>query len=46
MKKACGLDVHKDSVFVCILSKNGEKIQERFGEICHHGFIERTDFSD
>lgn len=31
MRKVCGLDVHKDSVFVCILSENGEKMQERFG---------------
>ncbi|MDR2510923.1 MAG: IS110 family transposase [Bacteroidales bacterium] len=28
----CGLDVHKDSVFCCILGKNAEKIFEsRFG---------------
>lgn len=31
MKKVCGLDVHKDNVFVCILSENGEKIQEKYG---------------
>ncbi|MDR1357138.1 MAG: IS110 family transposase, partial [Tannerellaceae bacterium] len=31
MGKVCGLNVHKDSVFVCILSENGEKIQEKFG---------------
>lgn len=31
MRKVCGLDVHKDSVFVCILSESGEKIQEKFG---------------
>lgn len=27
----CGLDVHKDNVFVCILKENGEKILFRVG---------------
>mgnify|MGYP000814561544 FL=1 len=31
MKVVCGLDVHKDSVFWCILCANGEKIQHKFG---------------
>ncbi|GHS93171.1 IS110 family transposase [Bacteroidia bacterium] len=32
MDKVCGLDVHKDSVFACILGANEEKIYEgRFG---------------
>lgn len=31
MKVVCGLDVHKDSVFCCILCVNGEKIQHKFG---------------
>ena len=32
MDKVCGLDVHKDSVFACILNEKGEKIfEERFG---------------
>lgn len=31
MKVVCGLDVHKDSVFCCILCANGEKIQHKFG---------------
>lgn len=31
MKVVCGLDVHKDSVFCCILCTNGEKIQHKFG---------------
>ncbi len=30
MEKVCGLDVHKDSVFMCILKENGEKIEEKF----------------
>ena len=25
------VEVHNDSVFVCILSENGDKIQEKFG---------------
>lgn len=28
MKTVCGLDVHKDSVFVCILNENGVLFQE------------------
>ena len=31
MKVVCCLDVHKDSVFCCILCANGEKIQHKFG---------------
>lgn len=31
MRQVCGLDVHKDSVFCCILCANGEKIQHKFG---------------
>ena len=31
MKTVCGLDVHKDSVFLCIMHENGEKIQHKFG---------------
>ena len=31
MKVVCGLDVHKDSVFCCILCAHGEKIQHKFG---------------
>lgn len=31
MKKVCGLDVHKDSVFCCILSTDGQKIHHKFG---------------
>lgn len=31
MKIVCGLDVHKDSIFCCILCANGEKIQHKFG---------------
>ena len=34
MEKTCGLDVHKDSVFACILDEQGEKIfEKRFGTL-------------
>lgn len=34
MDKTCGLNMHKDSVFACIMDKNGEKIlEERFGTL-------------
>jgi Transposase. len=32
MEKVCGLDVHKDSVFACILDSQGKKVfEQRFG---------------
>lgn len=31
MRIVCGLDVHKDSVFACILNENGDKIECKFG---------------
>jgi len=31
MIQVCGLDVHKDSVFACILNENGVVFQEKFG---------------
>lgn len=31
MRKVCGLDVHKDNVFVCIDKEKGEKIQFKTG---------------
>jgi len=33
MKTVCGLDVHKDSIFCCILSTHERKIQQKFGKI-------------
>ena len=27
MKNVCGLDVHKDSIFMCIIKKNGDKVE-------------------
>lgn len=30
-RTVCGLDVHKDSVFCCILRTDGKKIQHKFG---------------
>lgn len=31
MRVVCGLDIHKDSVFVCILNDKGEKIEAKYG---------------
>lgn len=31
MRQVCGLDVHKDSVFACILNEKGVVFQEKFG---------------
>ena len=31
MRQVCGLDVHKDSVFACVLNENGVIFQEKFG---------------
>lgn len=33
MRTVCGLDVHKDSIFMCILRPNGEKIEEKFSTL-------------
>jgi transposase len=34
MNKACGLDVHKDSVFACILDEQGKRIfEKRYGTL-------------
>jgi len=33
MEGFCGLDVHKDSVFMCILTDSGEKFEEKFGTL-------------
>jgi transposase len=29
----CGLDVHKDSIFMCILTDDGGKVEEVFGSL-------------
>ena len=31
MRQVCGLDVHKDSVFVCIFNENGVVFQDKYG---------------
>lgn len=31
MRTVCGLDVHKDSIFMCILNSQGKKEEEKFG---------------
>jgi transposase len=33
MDRVCGLDVHKDSIFMCILTETGERIEEVFGTV-------------
>ena len=30
MRQVCGLDVHKDSVFACIINENGVVFQEKY----------------
>ena len=35
MRTVCGLDVHKDSVFLCILCETGEIIEKVFGVLTH-----------
>ena len=35
MRAACGLDVHKDSVFLCIVSETGEIIEKVFGVLTY-----------
>lgn len=31
MRTVCGLDIHKDSIFMCILDSQGKKSEEKFG---------------
>jgi transposase len=33
MKKVCGLDVHKDTIFLCILAENGQNILREFSTL-------------
>jgi hypothetical protein len=33
MDRVCGFDVHKHSVFMCILRENGEKTEEVSGTL-------------
>lgn len=35
MRAVCGLDVHKDSVFLCILHDSGEIFEKVFGVLTH-----------
>ena len=35
MKSVCGLDVHKDSVYLCIFSEFGELIEKVFGVLTY-----------
>ena len=31
MRIVCGLDVHKDSIFLCIMSSTGEILEKKYG---------------
>ena len=35
MKSVCGLDAHKDSVYLCILSEFGELVEKVFGVLTY-----------
>ncbi len=35
MRTVSGLDVHKDSIFMCILGEQGKKTEEKFGVTTH-----------
>ena len=35
MRAVCGLDVHKNSVFLCILCETGEIIEKVYGVLTH-----------
>ncbi len=41
IRAICGLDVHKDSVYLCILNKDGELIKKVFG-VLHFKFQQVT----
>lgn len=36
MKAVCGLDVHKDSIFLCILHSDGKLFEQVFGVLTFH----------
>lgn len=33
MRQVCGLDVHKDTIFACIMDTSGVIFQEKFGTL-------------
>ena len=33
MRKVCGLDVYKDSIFLCIMSSMGQILEKKYGVI-------------
>jgi transposase len=43
MQKVCGLDVHKDTIFLCILAGNGQSIVKEYGANTRD-IIEMRDF--
>jgi len=51
MRQVCGLDVHKDTVFVCILNENGVVFQEKYGVLTTEleqmlGILQQHDVSE
>jgi hypothetical protein len=44
MKAVCGLDVHKDSVYLCILSEFGELVEKVFGVLTYQ--LEESDIRE
>jgi len=43
MKQYCGLDVHKDSVFMCILNENGVVKEQKFSTLSSDLFELRSE---
>ena len=35
MRQVCGLDIHKDTIFACIMDTSGVIFQEKFGTLCN-----------
>ena len=48
MRSVCGLDVHKDSVFLCILCETVEIFENVYGVLTHqlHGIDQRVGSPD
>ena len=44
MKRVCGLDVHKDSIFYCISDENEVVFQEKF-DVLNESNFDRNFFS-
>lgn len=40
MRQVCGLDIHKDTIFACIMDTSGVIFQEKFGSASIHSIKE------